>query len=245
MSALAALVAACNSKACAPPPFGTGGSLRKKGGHIPLSPENEKRLSDATAATASQADRALSAMWDEGSRGVQQAGDALDAYTGNGYKQTNAFLRDNEPPARRPGHVMSDSEMVQDEDLAAVHGMDEAFRRASVPMVDDGVVYRGAIAGAGGMPIPYAGMRLHDDAFVSTSTMMSNARDFTTVGAGRRVLMQLIIPKGTHVLAGVGYENELILDRGSSFHVLSVEHDVQSNMTTVVARMMNKNGTVG
>jgi hypothetical protein len=84
---------------------------------------------------------------------------------------------------------------------------------------------------------------IKDKAFVSTSTDLKVALDFSSTGRGAPVLFRIEIPKGASglVVKGNKFEREVLLNHGSSFRVTDV-HEVNTKgfKGVVVSAMLKK-----
>lgn len=207
-----ALIAACGSKACAPPPVGTGGSVPGAGGAPPAKPEE---LS--------------SAEWSQikSAPGSADRNSAVSVYTQAGFLAINGHLRGApfDPRKIRIAHLMSSAVGVDDvrkkydAEVAMIPHIDAAFRNGSHALSRDTLLFRGASFPSVDHLVP--GAVLKDDGFMSTTTSRDTAVGFTD-GKGMPVTYSITVPKGTRVLAGDMSENEVVLNRGTSLRVTRV-----------------------
>jgi SPP1 gp7 family putative phage head morphogenesis protein len=149
---------------------------------------------------------------------------AVNSYCRSGYLPVNGYLRTGKT-------VISRGQAYLDEITDQVRLLKEVFD-AAPPIKDDLLVFRGVSDDFGdllqGLKI---GDKISDKGFVSTSIRQSVAvEDF----GGDVMLMEIIIPKGTKVVAPVGMledkglitgamqiEQEVIINAGSTFRVIS------------------------
>lgn len=222
VSVLAALVAACGSKACAPPPVGTGGS---EGGLAAASVEEamlESRSRQWSTVTGPfQSDE------------VADAGDELRHYCKDGYLFINEALRG------------SPEKFYSDVTKTKARRIDNAFKHFGVASKEPGVVYRGTMFTARDLGLEQGeslvtrrrfirarfpvGATVMDRGYVSTSTERDIADHFRGDGEVG-VLMHITIPKGVKVLAGSHNESEVLLPRGSRFKITHVEEPLGSDV---------------
>jgi hypothetical protein len=177
-----------------------------------LEPQREKPVvKDAPVkpVKGKAAHKAASAKLDE--KEVQ----ALKEYTGSMYTTVNPLLRAGKP--------------VSKEDRNEVKLVDEAFKKAKTTEPIE--VYRG-ISGDF-----YSGLKdgdvFEDKGFVSTSTDLDTADNFARGDA--KAIMKVQVPKGSRAIsvdslsvfkkggAAVRSENEILLDRGGKFKVISIK----------------------
>lgn len=196
-----ALVAACNSKSCAPPPVGSGGST--PGGSF----EGEVMSSGSVFETGRRA-------W---SKMTPDEDKARRSYINTGYQKTNQFMR---------GVSGSNTAAIR----AKVEAMRAVFDRCAAPLPGPAVLYRGAVMSHELVSQYKVGAVVKDKAFVSTSCEKSSTSAFHwTVNAERSqeyglhsVLMRIKAPAGTKVLAGHPDERELILNADTPMRVTAV-----------------------
>lgn len=236
------VVLACKSKACAPPPVGTGGSKPsgKSGGQ---SMKVRKRMSPWPGVSADVYDawseshrKRRNAMMSE-SVDMRLAATTVEQYTTDGSHRINRALRNESLDEMNP--------MIAGD----VADMKRAFSRLGVKLPEDATVYRGMtmyneldVDDVMSMFAP--GSEFTDKAFVSTSTSKRVADGFAAtkslaskdpekqrqaVGVGVR--MRIKVPKGTKVLAGARQEQEFILNAGTKFVVKSVKQPTPSFVT--------------
>jgi hypothetical protein len=229
---------ACTSKACAPPPVGTGGST-------------------PSASSASSPDEMYQRGLDLLHSGVERVTklppgpySALDFYVNSGYLYMNRVLREGADVVKaRPYFNPSMSPLLlakaterheRDLDRAkrSLSNMDEAFEQASV--VTDGpvLVHRGisdyrSIDEVLEQYVP--GAVVSDKGFVSTSLSEWYSSSFASAdSAPTSVRIHVTIPTGVKVLAGSIVESELILNRGTQMRVVGIRNRRRVNdMDTV------------
>lgn len=155
---------------------------------------------------------------DDAARHALQAQRAsVNYYTnGGGYREINGALRTN------GGSV---------DDLRRIREIDEAFDSFGVTTSEGMILYRGTgnrdLLGA-------PGSEFMDLAYVSTTSDLATAQRFLDrAEGGPGHLLQIRIPPGTRMLAGMDYEEELLLTRGSAFRV------VASDDTKTVLELMS------
>lgn len=159
----------------------------------------------------------LIGVTDEAERALARAPlDARARYTTDRHRDMNGVLR---------GMAVEDREEV----LRLVGGMDDAFDRYGVVTDQAAKVYRGISANHPELSaMRQPGTRLVEDGFTSTTIDRGVAEDFVK-GAGREeaagIVLEIRMPGGQQVLAGTGYEQELILPRGRSFRSLGEQPD--------------------
>lgn len=112
-------------------------------------------------------------------------------------------------------------------------GMDKAFEEFGVPLRSRTVMYRGLDMEMGmdsARSLFAKGSTFTDKAFTSTSLDEHTARTFYgsqySEWKNTQVLIRVTALKNTTVLAGDSAENELILNRGTSFKVTSTKDEV-------------------
>lgn len=143
---------------------------------------------------------------------------AMDRYVGSGYKKTNRALRG------QAEHT--------EETQKVVDGMDKGFATRSHALTEDVTLNRAvdvemiddvfSKVGVGGT--------FTDAGFVSTA-----AKPFSDGPADAGVArVQILAPRGTRVLPGSQTESELVLNRGSSFTVRSIDAETQVVVLEVV-----------
>jgi hypothetical protein len=210
---------ACLSKACAPPPVGTGGS--RPGAGSASSPTRAVRLGVRTMnreiRRLEKAQRRLGngeSLSDDDQRALD-ALDAVDHYTKQGFETVNTGLRRGDDLSGSVGRTVKD--------------MDEAFDRFGVTLTERSVLHRGM----SGPPLEESGFvvgaEITDKGFMSASSEEGMAKFFGGLqrGRGRRTeyRMRVSVPGGTRVLVGNPLEDELILPRGSRFVVRGVSEN--------------------
>lgn len=208
MSVVLALVAACKSKACAPPPVGTGGSDTGAGSPSPVGYTEMYTAFDGAMRGLSTGDR----------RSIHSAVMYYTDTDNYHYEDINSILR---------------GEREYDDggpEMLAIEGMDLAFSNGVAPSLPhDTVLYRGMLLDSKSKVLAAMkpGAEFTDKAFVSTSASEEATEPFRKTELSSRnrveVLLRIKAPKGTRVIPGVDDEEELILDRGTEFRVKSVE----------------------
>lgn len=243
---IVSLIAACNSKACAPPPVGTGGSVGRSASGMPAfgDAEHVERFvgipAKQSSAWRAAANRAFGAMMmhnpeDEKQNKVSlRVGEALNYYTEIGYREINQFLRGG---GRVPARLApaSASSMRAHGLGQIVRHLDEAFRAASVATPADAVLYRGTHMTPELSRMLQPGAVFKDHGFVSTSTDVVKAHEFAVLGrdTGPASVLRITAPKGTRAMMGDYVEHELILNRGTSFRVHSRKWNAQQQVWDV------------
>lgn len=209
MSVVLALVAACKSKACAPPPVGTGGS----------------------ASAAEDGDFAMDKDFIAARLKLGKSM-AVDSYCEMGFVAINSYLRGDTPEQREA--LLRQSLNSPDDPLEKLHDtwgwdtavslipqIDEAFKSMSHALSRDTMLYRGVEMTDISEFKP--GAVFTDKGFMSTTAMANVASGFTKYGrGGRKVVFHITAPKGTKVIPGTRGEREWILNRGTSMRVTKV-----------------------
>lgn len=243
MSVLAALVAACGSKACAPPPVGTGGSapaagkskydtgdsryeLLYHGGLVPGAAEATH--SELLMGATKQGVRDL----DDGQErdDLREMLYAHQQYTSSLYDRVNGRLR---------GTAEADdpNERIDAAVDKTIRGLDLAFdpkSGISVPLRQRTTLYRGALleTDADGVRAMFpVGTTVQDKGFVSTSINETEARKFygSRQTGATQVLFNIKAHEGTRVVGGVSSEWELILNRSTKFKITSVKDETDED----------------
>lgn len=148
--------------------------------------------------------------------------DALKAYTGNDYGVINNSLRhgDGRPDSR-------------------TYELDAGFSDARAITTENVVVYRGM----GDVEETLAELRPGDEwidrGFISTSFNKDAAEAFTTESSGGiddTAVISILVPAGSRAIAPLALdasdsqgESELLLPRGTKFHVVDINFDEQAN----------------
>lgn len=203
---ITALIAACTSKACAPPPVGTGGS---KGGSVSSrGVVDVKRLSDEYYSN-------MSALNANDRLGINMA---VGLYVSDtGYIGINHVLR-----------KVRGRKATRDEQ-AAITNMDRAFETVAPSLTRKSTLYRGMLLPKRSPLLKSlaVGKEFVSPSYVSTSTVQAKTdpfrRDYSD-GRNVEVVMKIVASRGTRVLPGKTEESELILARGTKFRVRSVSH---------------------
>lgn len=160
--------------------------------------------------------------------------DAIKEYTGNMYLTVNPKLRAGKP--------------VSKADAKELKLIDDAFAKAKT--TEDIEVYRG-ISGDAMKHYQHLkpGDSFKDSAFVSTSTDKDTADNFSR-GDGKAI-MQVRVPKGSKAISVDSLsvfkkggnvtrsENEILLDRNSSFKVVSIKPGKHGGPATIIVEMQN------
>lgn len=215
MSAVRALVAACTSKACAPPPVGTGGSAPAGG---------SRRSTSVTAALKESREQ-----WKALRETDPKAADALLDYMGDGFEAYNSILRGTATEYQRK---VGTGPLVD---------LQRAFDKASVLLPSEATLYRGMgveldmaklgtyDAAVRAIESQFAvGTEFTEKGFTSTSTSVTTANKFSVKGmmaSKRRFPTRVIIkaPKGTRVLAGQPMEQEVVLAPNTKYRVVDAQ----------------------
>lgn len=151
--------------------------------------------------------------------------EAFGNYTGAMYKTVN--------PRLRAGKSVSSDDK---EDLAI---MDKAFAKASLSQAV--TVYRGlAPEIASKLTV---GSSFKDGGFTSTSTDKDIGRMYTNIGGGGSALMEIRVPKGAKAISVKSAsqftkENEILLNRGSSFRVVGEKAATRLRPRTLIVEMV-------
>lgn len=241
-TAIHSLVAACKSKACAPPPVGTGGSTSSASvGEV----EEITNSSDWNRSYASR-DKRLS----------KDEFEAINAYMTDA-TYFNRLLRhgpdisvDREDPTLRlPDSPLTDKYYeYRVRQLEKARGllphMRSAFEKTAVTIDEPIDLYRGmsfqteSRLGVIRMLGLRPGAEFTDNGFVSTSFEPTDGRNFAEVGlpdVRTSVIIRIRANRGTRVMAGSESESELILPPGSRFRVTDVRMgDVKGNGNSVL-----------
>lgn len=150
----------------------------------------------------------------------------LDFYTDRGFLQINDFLRSIRDEKDLTGAEKFSREVTR----VKVENMDSVFGQTSASSDKDIYLYRG-------MTLPQregefseswlsklqVGVEFTDKGFVSTSHSKGITGSFATSRLSLRVIFTIKVPAGVRVMAGLGQEKELILNRGTKFRVLNVK----------------------
>jgi hypothetical protein len=209
------IVLACQSKSCAPPPVGTGGSSTsssRSGMTVPRRDDLDEQGVEAARVAAKV--RAVNILKDK------DASEALASYEKSGYKQINSGLRaGRDVPSVGPSNVAAYASDKSNDRFALVPHMDRAFRDMAVTLPAPAYLYRTVRLGngAGGM-IKFdttPGTVITDKGFCSTS-IAGQWGEIAMIGT----LLRIKAPAGTKVLGGKASEGELILNRGTSMRVI-------------------------
>lgn len=164
----------------------------------------------------------------------REAKDALDHYQGTGYMSVNEELRFAEG-------ALDD---VSDDVVSFIKGMDQAM--ADNTLSADVRVYRG-LDEVDWLDDLKPGAEISDHAYTSTSIDREIAEDFASYGEDNGVVLEILVPKGTHGIKMTGYEEtsdelEVILDRGVRIVVDSVKRNARTTegerVTWVVGRVV-------
>lgn len=202
------IVFACQSKSCAPPPVGSGGSGPAKA--LGISKEDY-----AEAYRKHNKDNSL----------------VTGRYCSSGHVAMNAHLRgqtfEQHEKLFRQATLSSSgvsSTTVRanwDAAVAMIPQMDSTFAAKAHSLSRDTMLHRGAsMANIDALKV---GAILTDKGFLSTTASRDTAVDFTDyTDDPHKVLYDITVPKGTKVLSGEKYESELILNRGTSLRVTDV-----------------------
>jgi hypothetical protein len=207
MKSSSLIVFACKSKACAPPPVGTGGST----------PAKALGMSEQEMAVVYR-------------KGLSRA---VIVYVGAGHRNINRSLRgqtfdDLVDEMRRYvwNRGKSDDELRAewDNDIRMIEAIDSNFRDRdrTHALSRDTMLYRGA--GFDSVEQFKVGAVVTEKGFMSTSASEDTAVGFTDVAPKPKysVIFNITAPKGTKVLPGEREEKELILNRGTSMRVTAV-----------------------
>lgn len=190
-----ALIAACNSKACAPPPVGTGGSVGV-GGSAEMSSVSLERF-------RSGAYRKLD-DWSNEDKYNRELANGWSSYVNGNHDDINGYLR-------------GDSEDY-DEDVAR---MFQVFNLMGQSLPKAATLYRGVTGskafGVSSLEELKPGTVYRDGGYSSTSTKRVEATKFGST------MIVVHAPKGTRVLPGNPHENELIINKGTRFRVTHVD----------------------
>ena len=149
---------------------------------------------------------------------------AIDEYTGEGYRDVNRFYRGAPPPP------LTEDEM---EEISFTANMIEASIVEAPPLTEDVTVYRGMTAKALGIEVledgdqafdGLVGSQFTDKGIISTSFSPDVATEF---GGSDKVILEIKAPRGTTGLA-VGdmsesyMESEFLLPPGTTFNITGV-----------------------
>lgn len=157
---------------------------------------------------------------------------AVKDYTGSYYATVNAALRSNNLP-----------EYDVTKFKETTRKMDEFFERETSRLEEDVIVYRGLRDRSLGERIASTeavGKVFQDDGFWSTSVDREVAERF----GGRRVLVKILVPKGTPAAMADPYSNhvgerEIVLARGTQLRVIGSEQD-ERNQTIIKAVVVGR-----
>jgi hypothetical protein len=161
---------------------------------------------------------------------------AWDRYTGNGYDETNSYLRGT-LEARNANMTLMERGFRGGRDFSAedakksVADLDTIFEKTSVTVSQDVVLHRGMPAKTSKISDHWAsklkvGDVVEDLGFLSTSHDEQSAKLFATGGAyAGGVMFNIKAKSGTKMMAGNERESELILNRGSKMRVTNVSID--------------------
>lgn len=243
MRSSSVIVFACKSKACAPPPVGTGGSA--PAGAAPSEPVNKTPVSTAP--------KVLGMSTDDWAAAKLSRTSVMDEYAANAYKFINSSLRGMSvdefmvsPSAQWIAKVEGPTRIRQiwERNNDLIGWMDKAFRSAH-RLSRDTLLYRG-------MVIPNdqngligqlkEGAVLTDRGFMSTSTYPDTAVGFTSRDQAAKdrgdvpVIFEIVAPKGTKVIAGEVLEKEAVLNRGTSLRIVSVSNPYPNSPEMVLVR---------
>ena len=150
-------------------------------------------------------------------------------------QQINGILRKN---GRTP----------KEDDLKDVENIDRAFKSAE-PLPHDTIVYRGASLPSSLVNSLKVGSSIKDEGFVSTSQSEKIALSFIQESSPDKgkthVLFTILAEKGSKVLpvselhkeGGVSAEKELLMNRGTSFIVHSLEPPDKDGVVNVVVKV--------
>lgn len=139
--------------------------------------------------------------------------EALEEYTDAGYLAVNDYLRNG----LAKGMAKEDIESL-------IERLDMAIATSSTNA--DSTVYRGISDES--FDDLVVGSTLHDKGYVSTSSELENAKNFSAFSASGGSIFQIDLPAGSNVVdvgkADVGYTNEkeFILPRNSSFEITEI-----------------------
>lgn len=221
------IVFACKSKACAPPPVGTGGSNpSSRASDLEKYTPPPGVSSDPGYVELHYSGRLATKHWIANSNNASDFTDpqtAIGNYISVAYTEINDTLR---------GHlVLDESNTAIVKDL--IKGMDKAFDMFGVPLRSQTVMYRGLdmeMKPDEVRSLFAKGSTFTDKGYTSTSLSEHTARTFYGATYSRwdstQVLVRITAPKGTTVLAGSSPEYELILNRGTRFKVTSTKDEV-------------------
>lgn len=233
------IVFACTSKACAPPPVGTGGSTPSGHDRAAGLEEYIRTNMRGDPGKPGAAERKYSASLkvdyalkrDIKPSDFSDPGVAVANYMSHMFETVNEYLRGN-------FDNLNESDLSAAPDL--VVGMDKAFEQFGVPLRERTILYRGLDIDRGIDSVRRRfkkGDVVSDPAYVSTSHDQHEARRFYGAqhrGLNTQVLMRITAPKGTRVLGGVSDEAELILDRDTKLKVTSVKEEVPGRLVVNV-----------
>lgn len=138
--------------------------------------------------------------------------DALDEYTGDAHGPINSYLRTGLAHGMDPVDIN-----------ALVDKLDTAIAKSTVQ--NDSTVYRGISDEDFDLE---PGSIMHDDGFVSTSSSLEKAKEFSKFGKGPGAVFEIDLPKGANAVdvtkAGLGGygEKEILLNRDSLFEITDV-----------------------
>jgi hypothetical protein len=196
----------CKSKACAPPPVGTGGSTGG-GSHVKDAIDRSRELMDSDPDPRSDAS-------------------TVDYYVGEGALHINGMLRRPRKGEGWPRIERMIGEMDSAFDKYGVQLSQDATVHRGMTLGSMKEVRKAF----------REGRVVTDKGFVSTSVDPDQARRFArstpkVVG----VRLEIKLPKGTTILAGREDEQELILRRNSQFRVGSVREVSEPNINVVIS----------